>query len=244
MKFNWLFLGVAALACSAAQAQGTAPYSAVSVCYDTTAVRPWLTQSGKPLFAALEAQAGVTLTLVPLPWRRCLSDVSNGTMAGAVGASFSEDRARYAVYPTTPKGQLDLSRRLEASSYSLYRIKGAKVDWDGKQFSHLTTPVIVQGGYSVAADLTRLNVQVDQSASSPEIVFKMVDAGRAELGAMITEDGDKLLALPAYALKLEKIKAPVVAKPYFLIFGKRFYSDNTAFVERVWAGIATVRESP
>ena len=226
------------------QAQAIVQSSAFSVCYDATAVRPWVTSSGKPLFPALEAKSGVKLILVPLPWRRCLRDVSNGTMAGAVGASYSDDRAQYAAYPKTPSGQLDTSRRLEASSYSLYRIKGAKVDWNGKAFSHLTTPVVVQGGYSVSADLARLNIDVDQSAGSPETVFKMVVAGRAEVGAMVTEDGDKLLALPPYSEKLEKIKAPLVAKPYFLIFGKRFYGDNTALIERVWADLAIVRDKP
>ena len=54
-----------------------------------------------------------------------LRDVSNGTISGAVGASYSEDRARFAVYPAKSNGQLDMTRSLEVSSYSLYRIKGA-----------------------------------------------------------------------------------------------------------------------
>jgi polar amino acid transport system substrate-binding protein len=248
MKSNCMLVGLWGLVGALAQAHGAAQSVVsgivVSVCYDDTAVRPWLTPSGKPLFAALEAKSGVKLNFVPLPWRRCLRDVSSGTMGGAVGASYSEERARFAVYPATSNGQLDMTRCLEVSSYSLYRIKGAKVEWNGKAFSYLTTPVLVQGGYSVAADLARLYVEVDQSAGSPETVFKMLIAGRADLGAMVTEDGDKLLALPAYSAKLEKIKVPFVSKPYFFIFGKRFYSDNKALVDRVWEGLAVLRNGP
>ena len=242
MKSAYLIFAMSGLAGSVTHAQ--AQIATVSVCYDSTAVRPWVTKSGKPLFATLEAHVGVKLNLVALPWRRCLRDVSNGNMAGAVGASYNEERARYAVYPTTSNGQVDATRILEASSYSLYRLKGAKVDWNGTAFIHLTTPVIVQGGYSVAADLSRLHVEVDQSAGSPESVLKMIIAGRSDLGAMVTEDGDQLLTLPAYSQKLEKIKLPLVAKPYFLIFGKRFYSENAVLVERLWSALVIVRDSP
>ena len=215
----------------------------VSLCFDETAVRPWVNQAGTVILKATAAQNNVVFEQVALPWLRCLRDLAKGIYAGAVGVSFSDERATYAVFPRNVDGQLDYARRMQASSYSLYRLKGESADWDGKNFHHLNTRVLAQRGYSVVGDLTKLGIKVDQSAGDTETVFKMLLAGRVQLGALVTEQGDALLALPEFSRKLEKLKTPLVVKPYFLVFSKSFYASNPKLVEDLWNSLAVVRDS-
>ena len=111
----------------------------VTVCYDETATRPWVNKAGVSLLRSTASLQHVEFEQVALPWLRCLRNVANGTMAGAIGASYSDERAAFAVFPATADGQLDPSRRMNVSSYSLYRAKGTKTQWDGKQFTNLTS---------------------------------------------------------------------------------------------------------
>lgn len=229
-----------------AQAQSPAPSrmkSVVSVCYDETAVRPWVNTAGVAQMKATASLQHVEFEQVALPWLRCLRDVGNGTMAGALGASYSDERAAFAVFPSTADGQLDPSRRMQASSYSLYRVIGSTASWDGKQFTNLSSRVVVQRGYSVVADLTRLGVLVDQTAGDAETVLRMLIAGRSQLGSLVTELGDEMLTQPEFRRQIEKITPPLVVKSYYLIFGKRYYETNTRLVEDLWNHLAVVREA-
>lgn len=215
----------------------------VTVCYDETAVRPWVNKAGVALLKTTASLQHVEFEQVALPWLRCLRDVGNGTMAGAIGASYSDERAAFAVFPATADGQLDTSRRMQSSSYSLYRVKGTNSSWDGKQFTNLSSRVVVQRGYSVVADLTKMGVLVDQTAGDAETVLRMLIAGRSQLGALVTELGDEMLTKPEFRRQFEKISPPLVVKSYYLIFGKRYYETNTRLVEELWNHLAVVRDA-
>lgn len=236
--FCWAFLlllGTGALA----QAQSRV----VAVCFDETVVRPWVSKAGVAQLKTIASLQHVELEQVALPWPRCLREVGNGTMAGAIGVSYSDERAAFAVFPSTADGQLDPSRRMQATSLSLYRVKGTKSSWDGKQFTNLSSRVVVQRGYSVVADLTKMGVLVDQSADDAEAVLRTLIAGRSQLGALATELGDELLAKPEFRRRIEKIAPPLVVKPFYLVFGKRYYQTHTQLVEDLWNHLAVVRDA-
>ena len=222
---------------------GFAQLRVVPLCYDETAVRPWVNPVGTMILKATATLNHIEFEQVALPWLRCLRDVAKGIYAGAVGVSFSEERATFAVFPLNADGKLDYARRMQASSYSLYRLKGESADWDGKNFHNLSTRIVAQRGYSVVGDLAKLGVKVDQSAGDTETVLKMLIAGRVQLGALVTEQGDALLTKPEFGRKLEKLMTPLVVKPYFLVFSKSFYASNTKLVEDLWDSLAAVRDS-
>lgn len=229
-----------------AQAQSPAPLrvkSVMRVCYDETTVRPWVNKAGVAMLKTAASLEHLEFEQVALPWLRCLREVRNGTMAGAIGASYSDERAAFAVFPSTADGQLDPSRRMQASSYSLYRVVGSSTSWDGKQFTKLSSRVVVQRGHSVVADLTKLGVLVDQSAGDAETVLRMLIAGRSQLGSLVTELGDEMLTRPEFRSQIEKITPPLVVKSYYLIFGKRYYDTHTRLVEALWNHLAVVRDA-
>jgi polar amino acid transport system substrate-binding protein len=89
-----------------------------------------------------------------MPWKHCPEGVEKGGIAGAFAASYTDERAKYAVYPLAG-GKPDPLRRLHTDGYTLLRLKGSTVGWDGHKFSNLSGPIGTQAAYSIVADLVR-----------------------------------------------------------------------------------------
>lgn len=245
-----LFLPLAAclfacglLAGSAAHAQS----GPIKLCYEDSDNAPWLLKGGQGLNNVLidmaAKQANVKIEQVALPWKRCLDSLSSGAVAGAIGASFTAERAAYAAYPTGADGKPDAARRIKTDGYSLYRLKGGTGNWDGKQFSQLTSPIGVQLGYSVVGDLKKMGIAVDEGRAEADTVMKKILAGRIQLGALQTTEGDELLKRAEFGSKIEKLPLAFTEKPYFVIFNKEFFDKNKAAAEALWNGVAQARES-
>lgn len=219
----------------------------VTLCNEDEDVFPWTLKNGKGLDLHLveqaAAKAGIALKVHTTPWRRCLLEIESGQVDGGFSASYKEDRAKFAVYPSV-RGKPDASRRLHNDTYSLYRALGSSLDWNGREFSGLTGTVGVPGGYSIGDDLKKLGVKIDDASKTAETNFLKLVAGRVQAVAALTMEADRLIkSNPDLVGKVEKIKTPLVEKPYFLIFGKAFYTREPKLVEDFWTMVATVRKS-
>lgn len=219
----------------------------ITLCHEDEDVRPWILKESKGLNMILlelvAAKSRINLKLNAMPWKRCLAEIEAGRMDGGFAASYKGERAQYAVYPGV-KDKLDVARRLHSNTYSLYRIKGSTINWDGNKFANLTGAIGAQFGYSIADDLRKLGVNVDDGAKPSEANLQKLLVGRVQAVALLTLEADQLLSMDAkLASKIEKIKTPLVDKPYFVIFGKAFYSQNKKAVEDFWDMIETVRKS-
>lgn len=195
------------------------------------------------LLTQAAAKAGLRVKLLPLPWKRCLSQVAKGVVDGALDASYTPERARFAAYPTTPDGLPDAKRSIRSIGYSLYRNKGSPVSWDGQRVLHLTGPVGLQLGYSIGEDLQRLGVPVAEFAGDAEVLLKRLAAGQIQLVAVLTDEGDALLDDPALGGVVESLQPAFSLKPYFLIVHNRYYANHRTTVETLWTHIAQVRDS-
>lgn len=218
----------------------------LTFCYDSAITQLWLTHNGRgvlnQMLGVAQEKLNLRIQLDPLPWKRCLRDVSMGLRAGAVDGSYSEERAAYAYYPGTPQGKPDVNRRLRYGTYALYRLRGADVDWDGKHFFNLNGPVVAQIGYSVVRDLGNLGVATDETPGSVDVVMRKLLAGRAQLAAVFAEEGDRLLSTPPYAGKIERLPIPLIEKPYFLLVNKEVYHTHPERIEQLWTTLAQLRE--
>lgn len=227
----------------ASQAQGRP----LRICNEDGDNHPYLIKGGIGLdnqqIDMAAKKAGLAVEQVALPWKRCFKELQEGTVDGVAAASYNEERAGFAQYPMTKNGELDNTRRLRNDSYSLFRAKNSETNWNGKQFTQLTTPVGAQFGYSVVSDLQKTGVDVQSSYYDAKLLMGQVVRGRIQLAAMLTKEGDVLATSPEFAGKIERINPVFVEKPYFVIFGKAFYASNKNAVEQFWGGIAFTRES-
>jgi len=219
----------------------------VKVCSENDDSFPWLLKDRpgltNSLFVIAEKKLGGKIELVGLPWKRCLEEAKAGTMDGVVKISYTPERAlELGVYPMSGD-KPDASKRLLNDTYSIYRIKGSSVAWDGKVLK-ADGPVGAQSGFSVVKQLQGLGMKVDDGNRSANDNLKKLIEGRVVAVALQTEEGDASVAeKPEYASKIEKISPILVEKPYFLIFSKQFYAKSPDQAKNIWNAIGTARES-
>ncbi|UGA37119.1 hypothetical protein JOS77_23745 [Chromobacterium haemolyticum] len=185
-----------------------------------------------------------------MAWVRCLNEVQNNQIDGVFEISFKPERLRIGVYPM--KGDVpDPNLRMHLDGYSLYRLKGSKLEWDGQSLSHLDGAVGAQTGFSVIAQLQALGAPVDDSSRNPEQNLNKLLAHRIGALALPTLTGDNLLASnPVYRDRVEKVGPDLVAKPYYLIFSHNFADSHPKLTppilgsHRPNAGIPRIPQSP
>jgi polar amino acid transport system substrate-binding protein len=245
---NWLgaVLKVSFAGFLGAASSGVAVAQTIKLCHDEAESSPWLIKNGKGLNIVLMEEAaaknGVKLAISSLPWKRCLNAVEDKSIDGAIAASFNQERAAFAVYPTTG-GKPDATKRLHSDEYSLYQLKGGKLEWDGTKFNNLTGAIGAQRGYSIINDIKKAGAKVDEGGAFPRDNMRKIIGGQVQAIALTTQEGDALIAQPDFAGKVEKIATPLTQKNYFTIFGKDYYSANQKTVDNLWAVMATIRES-
>jgi polar amino acid transport system substrate-binding protein len=243
-----LALALAALLLPQAACAGDAP-ATVTIAYEDGANPPWSSPDGTgvdhQLLKMVGAKVGVTFTMTVMPWKRCLAQMQENKVDGALNASFKEERLAMGNYPMGADGKVDPAKKLHDDSYHLFRAKGANLDWDGKAFANLAGKIGIQSGFSIKDQLTKAGAQVDEEAKDLAGVMKKLAAGRLQGAALHTTAADAFLAAnPEVAAKVEKVAAPLVVKPYYLMLAKGFCEKNPELAQRIWTAIAELRATP
>lgn len=219
----------------------------IKACTENEDSFPWVMKDRPGLtiqmLRMVEKQVGGKIEVSPLPWKRCMDEVKTGAVDAAFKISYSATRAaELGNYPMVGD-KPDASKRLLTDTYSLYRLKGTAVEWDGKSLK-VDGTVGAQSGFSVVDQLKGLGAKVDDGTRSADDNLRKLLAGRFVALALQTEEGDiSIEGNPEFKGKIEKIKPVLVEKPYFLMFSKAFTAKNTAYVQEVWDSIGKVRES-
>lgn len=230
------------------QAVATADTELV-LCYEDENVRPWRTQDGRGLnFELLDQVAagqGLRFRYLGTPWKRCLHELKNNVHAGAIGASFKPERLANGAYPRRGELQADPSRALYVDRYVVVRRKGTRVDWDGKRFVHLDRAAGAPLGYSVADDLRRAGIPVDDGAQTAADVLQKLLRERIDVAVLLQGELVSLLAeTPEWRDRLDILPRPFVEKPYYLLLSHRLVQSNPQLAEQLWNGIARERARP
>lgn len=209
---------------------------------------PWVfsDHDGVSILAVKEIskRLGIEAEISLLPWKRCLSDIEKGEMDSAIGASYKEDRAVYSEYPMKDNKH-DSTRRLFTETYSLYKMIGSPVSFDGTKISNLTKPIGVQFSFSIGDRLKKEGYVIDDGARSTADNFKKLLAGRVDAVALQHESAAmNIKKNKELDGKIERIQPDLEVKPYYILFSKNFYGKNKEFVEQFWNETAKFRESP
>ncbi len=226
---------------------GAAPAFTLRTCLENSDSYPWLLQSGEGIvqyhLKAVATALNAEIELTPLPWKRCLSQVSSGQMDAAIKMSYSVERAtKVGVYPMRG-GKPDPAKRLLTESYSLYQLKGGKSQWDGTTL-RVKGMVAAQSGFSIVDLLLAAGAEVDDSSRDPLIMLKKLVMDRAQATAIQTEVADSILAAhPELQARIERLSPVLVEKSYYLVFSHHFYQAHPQQSRQVWDAIEQVRDS-
>jgi len=223
------------------------------LCYEDQVEWSWIRpaqglDSGYVLLQMVKAKLGLNFDYVGLPWKRCLSEMQEGHVDGAVGASFVAERQVMGAYPTDAQGRPDPTRRLAMNGYHLYVPKGSDLGWDGQHFSNLHGPIATIVGYSIIEQLKASGATVYEMGGGENQtlgLFQLTIGGHAQAAAMITAGGDAVLHNhPEIAAQMVKYPVPLAEKPYYLMFSHQRVEADPALTERIWSAMAEVRDTP
>lgn len=241
-----IVLALALLAHSSSVSASVKP--TVQACHEDGDSYPWVLKDRPGLnlimLQMVEAQIGSKIELIALPWRRCMERVQTGRLDAAFKISYSAARAAEVGNYPMEGGKPDASKRMLTESYSLYRLKGGQVEWDGKAIK-VNGPVGAQSGYSVVDLLRSMGAAVDDGSRDADTNLQKLRLGRFQALALQTEEGDASVAIdPELKGKVERMSPVLIEKPYYFIFSKAFTAKHPDHVKDVWEAIERVRESP
>ncbi|WP_293931784.1 ABC transporter substrate-binding protein [Iodobacter sp.] len=220
----------------------------IVLCHEEEDSYPWVLK-GRPgldiiLLKMIAKKLKVKFEMRPLPWVRCLHELKNNHVSGAFNLSFGAERLDIGHYPMLGN-KPNIDQRLHSDSYSLYRLKGSGINWDGERLLNPYGGIVgAQSGFAVIPQLKELGTKVDDQTRSAEINFKKLMVGRVGAVALPTKEGDMQLRNKRFFSKrIEKIGPPLVDKNYYLVISNDFYTRNPKLAKQIWVTLANMRES-
>lgn len=189
---------------------------------------------------AVERQ-GDTVQFVSVPWKRC----TEGVVAGAYEAAMPPSATFLPTMAFPMAGEeADVRKAVGTVTLSVLRRVGTKADWDGKNFSALSTPVMYNKNIvSVKDKLAKLGVPGDEGAHANESLLRKLMAGRSELLVMNAQAAADEIADPEFRGKLEILPAPFLAFTLYVAFNRDFQIANSRYVDAIWSEIGRLRSS-
>jgi polar amino acid transport system substrate-binding protein len=220
----------------------------LTLCYEDQDSYPWVMTDGSGLNLQLlhlvASAQHIQLSLVAVPWKRCLAGLAQGVYDGAFAASFKAERLSLGRYPVDADGRLDERKRLHTSTYALYRRKGSTVSWNGQEFRQLHGRIGSLSGFSISDFIRAQGAEVDESNRDPVALLRMLSHKRVEAAALQSLRGDFVLqANPDLAAQLEKLELPLEDKAYYLMLSNGYVAAHPQQASELWDEIERQRES-
>lgn len=176
----------------------------------------------------------------PLPWKRCLAEAEQGGVDGVATASYKDKRAAFLHYPSDAATAKKSALRVMQVEYVVVTSADNSYEFDG-DVKTIPTPVRAPRGYSIADDLKKQGLDVDDKASGDENNLKKLLRGGNGSVVTIPEVVKVLSEKAEYKGKLKISATPLKSKSYYLPLSKasKLSSEER---ENIWAEIAKVRD--
>ncbi len=217
------------------------------VCTDVHPHAPYLMPDGSGsagrLVAAGARAAGFELEFYSAPLARCRAEAELNVVHGFPMTPYLPNVLPYVRYPMR-KGQPDAARATLRARIMLYQRSGGAVTWNGRRIGGLVRPVLVPSGSLAMIDVLRkAGAPMDEQGRSLQANLSKLLAGRGDAAVGVWDEGERLLALPEFAGKIEMLPLPVFEQAYFLIVTKAFYAENGPAVETMWNTIGRLNQT-
>ncbi len=190
----------------------------------------------------IEKEGNIEITFERLPWKRGLDRLKKGIIDGLFSASYKSERLAFGAFPMK-NNKVDEEKRSYYNSYSLYKISGSSISWDGKKISNLRYGLSSVRGFSIVNDLRKMGIKIYEYNSTAKCMRQLVE-GRIDGVAALELAGDSILFGDKKRFaKIVKVKPPLKTKAYYLMFSHQFIQKNPELAKTIWNAIARVRES-
>lgn len=189
---------------------------------------------------------GIQVKLQRMPVKRLLHELELEQLDGAIGYSFTVDRAEYLAYPpalqdgtTAP----DPSRRLYRVSYYLFSRPDFIPRGLGNGLDGLTQYRIgVLKESAIAGFLFQQGISYEATRTAEQNLEKL-KMGRLDLVVGPGEPMGRLIRSLGWQNEIRRSGESLLERDYFLVFSKAFCRNNASVCERWWELIRQHRDS-
>lgn len=237
------------LAAPALLAAWTPPLHALTLrlCVEETAHQPYITPDGHGETGELIREAarlvGINVVFRAVPLLRCREEVRSNRVDGYPMAPYTPSLMSFVAYPMQD-GEADPTHAVAIWRMVVYRRMGSRVEWDGRRFRQLTTPVLIPSGATFLMDrLAALDVPMEHGSKTAEMNFMKLLAGRADMAIEVETKGEVLMRQERFRNGIEALQPAFAEVPVYLGLSRQFYESNTRAADRLWHEIARLRKA-
>ena len=189
------------------------------------------------------AQLGIDVKLRRMPVKRILHLLENGLLDGAIGYSYTPDRAEFLMYPRTITGVADESKQLYTLEYYLFSRPDFVPQGLGNGLAGLAQYRLgVAGGSSIAQVLDAQGIRYE-AARTPEQDLAKLLSNRLDLVVGPDEPTSRLINSLGWKQQIRRFGEPLLAREYYLVFNKSFCREHGSLCERWWHEIQQRRDA-
>ena len=217
--------------------------SKIRICSGEAVAYPWLTGGGKGLSVThihlVEKILNMEFQITHLPWKRCQLKAKAGQFDAILGATYTHERSQWGIFPES-------DFRMHSDSFVVFLRKDCSIKWEKKKFENVGKEQIgVLRGYSVGEDLKDAGHSVYSSFGSTFEILKALNDGVLKVAVVSNYSAIKTLN-DHPELKKNIVRQEEIFKTteHHLLFTKKFHSQNTDLVKKIWQAVAAVRKSP
>lgn len=227
--------------------QPSAAKLSLSVCISDTAIPPhsYPDRDGlaQILFRRVAEAQGILIHYIPVPTRRCLSDISRGDSKATPLLGYSTAFKEQFAYPQR-EGQVDVRRSSGTTELVFVTRKGSSVRWDGKQLTGNKAPVLLRPGTPASETwLASQGIPFQSSAATIKQIGQMLVADRADVMLLHKLEAEVLHQQPEIAGQLQTLAPSAATVHGYAVFNRDFAAANPALVEAIWNDIGRIRAS-
>lgn len=189
------------------------------------------------------AELGINVELRRMPVKRILRLLENGLLDGAIGYSYTAERADFLIYPRTEAGDLDASKRLYTLEYYLFSRPDFIPHGLGDGLSGLSQYRLgVAGGSSISQLLDSQGIRYE-AARTPEQDLEKLLSNRLDLVLGPDEPTNRLINSLGWKQQIRRFGEPLLAREYYLVFNNSFCREHGSMCERWWHEIQQRRDA-
>ena len=189
------------------------------------------------------AQLGIDVKLRRMPVKRILHLLENGLLDGAIGYSYTPDRAEFLMYPRTITGVADESKQLYTLEYYLFSRPDFGPQGLGNGLAGLAQYRLgVAGGSSIAQVLDAQGIRYE-AARTPEQDLAKLLSRRLDLVLGPNEPTSQLINSLGWKQQIRRFGEPLLAREYYRVFNNSFCREHGSLCERWWHEIQQRRDA-
>lgn len=249
MKYAARFGWVAWLLCGVLALLGSVRGQDLKIGYADEELRPFAMGNGQQrpqppgiyieLINQVASELGITVSYQRQPTKRGQHLLKMGELDAYFSLSYRQDRLDLGHFPMQ-NGEPDASKRIGSIAYHLYKLDKSRIDYDGKTIKNVGGPIGVNLGYSIADDIRKMGLTVEE-VKSTEANLKKLQLGRIAAFAGQDVDTDVWLEQKDYA-NIVKLPTPLASKDYFLLFSKQYLAAHPDIAHKFWTRLGEIRD--